>query len=67
MTTVQDTRLSTVKLLLSRSTFGTHVYTEEQPDGTRQTFPTIYVKKGRLLNPPPSTIYVTVEYSKEGS
>ena len=62
MTTVNDTRLNSVKLLLTRSTHGTHVYTEEMPVAARQTFPTIYVKKHRLLTDPPKVIYVTVEH-----
>lgn len=65
MTTVNDTRLNSVKLLLTRSTHGTHVYAEEMPVAARQTFPTIYVKKHKLPDPPPHTIWVTVEYNKE--
>jgi hypothetical protein len=53
-----------VKLLLSRSTPGTHVYVEEEPLAAKQTFPTIYLKKGHLPNPPPPAITVTIEYKE---
>lgn len=57
-----DRRLSTVKLVLQRSTHGTYVYQEEVQEAARQTFPTIYVKKHRLPTDPPKVIHVTVEY-----
>ena len=55
-------RLPQVILLLTRSTYGTHVYTEETTEGKKQTFPTIYVKKHKLPDPPPNRIKVTVDY-----
>lgn len=58
-------RLPTIKLCLSRSTPGTHVYTEEQPEPQKQTFPTIYIKRSRFQGQtPPSAIFVTVEFDK---
>lgn len=53
-----------VKLLLSRSTPGTHVYVEEEPLVAKQTFPTIYIKRAKLPSQPPSEIIVTIEYKE---
>lgn len=58
-------RTKTVKLVLSKSTTGTHMYREEEIDRFQQTFPVIYVQK-RVFGPegsvPPNSITVTIEY-----
>ena len=49
-----------IVLVLTKSTKGTHVYSE--PDTTEgKTFPTLYIQKSALSNPPPATIKVTIE------
>lgn len=52
----------TVTLNLARSTHGTHVYQEDETLASRQTFPTIYVKKHVLPLDPPKSITVTLTY-----
>jgi hypothetical protein len=51
----------TVILHLARSTPGTHVYQEPIVSPAAQTFPTIYVKKGKFPSPPPQEIQVTIQ------
>ena len=52
----------TAKLEFSKSTAGTHVYMEDPATPRAQkVFPTIYLQKHTLPDPPPSTITVTVE------
>jgi len=48
----------TATLTLTKSTKGTHVYTENPLPG--RVFPTIYVQKSALPTPPPATIIVTI-------
>ena len=51
--------VKTVVLELTKSTAGTHVY--QEPNRPGKTFPTIYVQKTALPDPPPAKIKVTVE------
>ena len=53
----------TATLTLTKSTKGTHVYSEAltQPAAV---FPTIYVQKSALPKPPPATIVVTITEGK---
>lgn len=44
-------------LTLTKSTKGTHVYTE----AAGAVFPTIYIQKSALPTPPPATITVTIQ------
>jgi hypothetical protein len=49
-------------LHLDTSTKGTHVYKEDQGlSRDAKTFPTIYIQKHALPDPPPRTIRVTIE------
>ena len=54
--------VKTVIMTLSKSTAGTHVY-QEPLSGPRagKLFPTVYVQKSALSDPPPQQIKVTVE------
>ncbi len=47
----------TATLTLTKSTKGTHVYSEATPS----VFPTIYVQKSALPTPPPVSITVTIQ------
>lgn len=54
----------TVRMALARSTKGTHIYEEEVREQSKQTFPTIYVKKqvfGGENAQPPANIEVTIK------
>lgn len=46
----------------SKSTKGTHVYTDTTKD---TSVPTLYIKKSGLPENPPETIVVTVEFEGE--
>lgn len=51
----------TAELELSKSTQGTHVYMEDMSKArTDKVFPTIYVQKHALPDPPPQRITVTI-------
>ncbi len=49
---------TTVKMTLTKSTKGTHVYGNTEPD---IAVPSLYIKKASLPNPPPQAITVTIE------
>lgn len=52
----------TATLEFSKSTAGTHVYMEDPATPRSQkVFPTIYLQKHALPDPPPASIKVTVE------
>ena len=51
--------VKTVIMTLSKSTQGTHVYME--PNKAGKVFPTVYVQKTALPDPPPERIKVTLE------
>lgn len=52
----------TTTLYLSKSTAGTHVYMEDTEKARiDKTFPTIYVQRSKLPDPPPPSIKVTME------
>ncbi len=52
----------TVTMTLGKSTQGTHVYMEENSKPrSEKLFPTVYVQKHQLPDPPPQTIRVTIE------
>jgi hypothetical protein len=61
-----DVKMERVTLELARGTPGTWVYQETKRNLAEQTFPTIYLKKGRLPADPPRFIHVTVEYVSKG-
>lgn len=53
----------TVTMPLSKSTAGTHVYMEPADKAkTDKVFPTVYIQKHALPDPPPPTIRVTVDW-----
>lgn len=63
-----DVKMERVTLELARGAPGTWVYQETKRNSAEQTFPTIYLKKGKLPAEPPRFIHVTVEYvNKSGS
>lgn len=47
-----------VTMTLTKSTKGTHVYTDDSIDAI---IPTLYIKKSGLSKVPPETIKVTIE------
>lgn len=52
----------TVLLTLAKSTDGTRVYMENAAlSRAERTFPTIYIQKHALPDPPPPTIQVTLQ------
>lgn len=53
----------TVEMTLTKSTAGTHVY--QEPNKAGKTFPTVYLQKTALPDPPPQTIAVTVEWKDQ--
>jgi hypothetical protein len=52
----------TTTLQLMKSTGNTHVYHEEGHERHKQVFPTIYVQKQVLSDPPPDKVTVTIEW-----
>lgn len=59
MNTVATIVVKTVVMELTKSTQGTHVY--QEPNRAGKTFPTVYIQKTALSDPPPQKIKVTVE------
>jgi len=52
----------TVEMSLSKSTQGTYVYAEPlERARSEKVFPTVYIQKHALPDPPPPIIRVTVE------
>jgi len=47
-----------IKMTLTKSTKGTHVYGNAEPD---VAVPSLYIKKAALSSPPPQVITVTIE------
>lgn len=47
-----------IKTTLTKSTKGTHVYGNSEPD---VAVTSLYIKKATLSNPPPQAITVTIE------
>lgn len=62
MSRIWSTEMATKTVVLhyARSTAGTHVYQEPEVNPNKQTFPTIYVKKGKFPAQPPDEIKVTI-------
>lgn len=50
--------MKTLKLTLAKSTKGTHVYQDDDPDAP---IPSLYIKKPALPKDPPEEILVTIE------
>ena len=51
--------VKTVIMTLSKSTQGTHVYMEPNTKG--KVFPTVYIQKSAVPDPPPQQIKITME------
>jgi hypothetical protein len=51
--------VKSVVMELTKSTAGTHVY--QEPNKPGKTFPTVYIQKSALSDPPPQRVKVTVE------
>lgn len=51
-----------IKMVMKKSTKGTHVYEEVEQDPAQRVVPTVYIKRAKLPTPPPSTITLTVEF-----
>jgi len=63
----KSTLNKTVQLRLARETHGTYVYQEDETLSTKQTFPTIYVKKHLFIGQEvPKVINVTIQPGEEG-
>ena len=52
----------TIKMEWTKSTKGTHVYSNDQPDSPVST---IYIKRSGLPSDAPATITLTLEYQEE--
>lgn len=53
----------TILMSLTKSTKGTHVYGDSNPDSA---VPTLYIKKAALPTKPPQEIEVTIAFEAEG-
>jgi hypothetical protein len=51
----------TVKMTLTKSTKGTHVYGDSSPDAP---IPSVYIKRGALPTNPPASIEITIGYTE---
>lgn len=57
------TQIQTVTMHLAKSTTGTHVYQEDLTlPRDRKLFPTVYVQRSKLPDPPPKEIEVTIRF-----
>jgi len=51
-----------LKLILTKSTKGTHVYGTSEDEAP---IPSVYIKRAALPSPPPASIVLTLRYADE--
>ena len=50
----------TIKMILKKSTKGTHVYEQTGAEQGAKTIPSVYIRRTALPTPPPTDLVITV-------